>query len=284
MYCVIQKVINKKPNKYGSPKSLGAGSTTRIYKNRKETKYYYSYSIERFERPVKDAYKISIHKSYRENGHVKKKQWVICTIGYYDLIDSYVDEIIASSFEKKLIQMDADGEYLWNLIQEKLHPLRNSIKEEFENTEEFKTTKKNEEIIRIYTETKEEFENKYGKDTYDYCYDVFGILRNEEYLKHLETVYKARQQYTGNSGYYGNSYGNYSGNADSSYYDTNYSNYSNEDFSSYSISKRSTYTEEEKQNLKKMYKVLALQFHPDRAEGNEEVMKLVNRVKEEWGI
>lgn len=40
----------------------------------------------------------------------------------------------------------------------------------------------------------------------------------------------------------------------------------------------------EKHILKKMYKVLALQFHPYRKDGNEEVMKRVNKVKEEWGI
>jgi hypothetical protein len=235
MYCVIQKVINKKPNKYGSQKSLEVSSTTMIYKDKKETRYYYTYCSERFERPIKDAYKISIHKSYREDGHVKKKQWVICTIGYYYLIDTFADEIIASSLEKKQPQMGIDDEYIWNLIHEKLEPLKNAIREEFENTEEYKTTKENEEIIRIHNETKEEFENKYGKDTYDYCYDVFGALRNKKHLRHLNEVYKARQQYTRNS----------------SYYDTNSSNYGYEDFSSYFASKRSTYTEEEKQNLKK---------------------------------
>lgn len=284
MYCVIQKVINKKPNKYGSHKSLEVSSTTMIYKDKKESRYYYTYCSERFERPIKDAYKISIHKSYRENGLAKKKQWVICTVGYYDLVDSFIDEIIASSFDKELAQIESDGEYLWKLIQDKLEPLRQIIRQEFENTEEYKTSKNNEEIIRIHNNAKTEFENKYGVDTYDYCYDVFGVLRNEEYLKHLEAVYAARQRYSRNSSYYGNSYGNYTGSDNSSYYDANYSNYSYEDFSSYSNPKRSTYTEEEKQNLKKMYKVLALQFHPDMAEGNEEVMKLINRVKEEWGI
>jgi curved DNA-binding protein CbpA len=33
-----------------------------------------------------------------------------------------------------------------------------------------------------------------------------------------------------------------------------------------------------------MYKVLALNFHPDRTGDDGEMMKLVNRVKEEWGI
>jgi imidazoleglycerol phosphate synthase glutamine amidotransferase subunit HisH len=57
-----------------------------------------------------------------------------------------------------------------------------------------------------------------------------------------------------------------------------------EDFSSYFGTKRSNYSEEDKIKLKKMYKVLALQFHPDRSGDEGEMMKLVNRLKEDWGI
>lgn len=195
------------------------------------TKFIYSLSVERFERPIKDAFKISIHKSYRENGLAKKKQWVICTIGYYNIIGPFAEEIIGGSIERKIEELEVPYGHIWDLIQEKPQPLKNVIKDKFENTEEYKTCKNNEEIIKIYNEAKKEFENKYGNDTYDYCYDVFGVLRNEEYLKQLETAYKARQQYTGSGSYYGNSY---------SYYDTNSSNYSYEDFSSYFKPKSST--------------------------------------------
>jgi hypothetical protein len=84
MYCVIQKIVNKKPVQSGYSKELLVDWTTMTYQGKTETKYSYRYSDERFERPIKDAYKISIHKSYRENGKVKKKQWVICTMSYYN--------------------------------------------------------------------------------------------------------------------------------------------------------------------------------------------------------
>lgn len=32
---------------------------------------------------IKCSYPVIIHKSYRENGKVKKKQWVIGTMDYY---------------------------------------------------------------------------------------------------------------------------------------------------------------------------------------------------------
>ena len=51
------------------------------------TKYSYHYASERFERPIRKSYRISVHESYRENGKVKKKQTVICTIGYYEVVD-----------------------------------------------------------------------------------------------------------------------------------------------------------------------------------------------------
>ena len=47
--------------------------------------YAYRMTGGRFERPIRKAYKVSIHKSYREDGKVKKKQWVIGTMEYYNI-------------------------------------------------------------------------------------------------------------------------------------------------------------------------------------------------------
>ena len=74
--------------------------------------------------------------------------------------------------------------------------------------------------MRVYEETKTEFEAKYGNNTYNRCYDVFGVLSNEAYLT----------------------------------------------------------------DLKKLYKALALHFLPDRSGDDGEMMKFVNRVKEDWRI
>jgi hypothetical protein len=287
VYCVIQRLTNKTPNKYGHPKSLEV-STMTISSNDEEpqTIYNYSYSSERFERLNRDTYKISIHKSFREQGRVKKKQWVICTMDYYDLVDGTWagDYVNSNTLEKKLQEMQMDESTLWDLVYDKLQPLIDKALVEYHATEEYKTSERHSKIVRTYEKAKKEFEAKYGKNTYNRCYDVFGVLRNETFLEGLKKQYEANQRYKGSSSYYSNSYGNYTGDSGSSYSNSGYSNYSYEDFSSYFGTKGSNYTEEDKVKLKKIYKALALHFHPDRSGDDGEMMKLVNRLKEDWGI
>lgn len=269
MYCVVQKIQNKKQNVYGEHKEIEIHSIP--YKTGNEhskNKYYYRNGDECFDRPILDAYKISIHKSYRENGAVKKKQWSICTMGYYNFIDSWPgDFIIRKELDVKLANMEITEEELWDLVYEKLTPLQERIKNEFATSDEAKAKKSHEEIFNEYWKVKRAFEDKHGEDTYDYCYDVLGILRSEKCLKQLEDDYKSQQQYR-----------------KSSYYENSSSNYSDNNFSGYSKNKHSNYTEEEKENLKKMYKVLAFKYHPDHTKDDGMMMRLVNKVKEEWGI
>ena len=73
MFCVIQKIQKKKPDPYGTHKEIVVTETTFGFVGEEpKTSYGYTYSDERFERPILDAYKISIHHSYRENSKVKR--------------------------------------------------------------------------------------------------------------------------------------------------------------------------------------------------------------------
>lgn len=270
MYCVIQKVINKKPDPYGGHKEIEVHSTTWSMNGVSKTYYSYTYGGGRFERPIKYAYKISIHKSYRKNGILKKRQWVICTLGYYSLIDSWPgDHIVKSALDEKLNNMGITAEELWDMVYIKLHPIIDSVKAEFERTEEYKTKQKHKQIIDKYLKDKEEFEKKYGRDTYDYCYDVFGTLRNEEYLKEIESNYQAQQNYRDN----------YSGN-----HSNKQNNYNDYKFNGYFKTDVSTYTEKEKEYLKAIYKAAAMKLHPDIKKDNGEGMKFLNKLKNDWGI
>lgn len=85
MYCVIQEVERKRKNQNGYPKELKSEYMQMSINGQDESHYWHHYSKERFERNVKKAYRITIHESYRENGKVKKKQFGICTVDYYDL-------------------------------------------------------------------------------------------------------------------------------------------------------------------------------------------------------
>lgn len=267
MYCVIQEIENKRSNEFGVYKQLEVDCMSFCIDGQARTKYLYQYTGERFKRPIRKAYKISIHKSYRKDSKVKKKQWVICTIGYYELLECWPgDYINQSKLNKKLQEMNISEDELWDMVYKKLYPIIKKIESEFQKTEEYKTHKKHREIIDKYLKAKNKFESIYGNDTYDYCYDIFGVLRNEEYLKDLKATYEAQKTYRDNY---------------SSYYSNDYSNY---DFSGYFKTNTSNYTEEEKTYLKTIYKAAAMKLHPDIKKDNGEGMKFLNKLKDEWGI
>ncbi|MGG3233964.1 hypothetical protein ABEP17_10810 [Priestia flexa] len=269
MYCVIQTVTNKTPNQYGAYKELVADSFTFGWDGDTKTKYVYKYGDERFERPVREAYKISIHESYREDGKVKKKQWSICTMSYYDIVDFSLYDCADGRINEKAEKIGISPDEIYNLIEEKLEPLRVRIEKEFQQSEEYRTKKKHDAIIAAYIESKTKFESVYGSDTYDYCYDVFGNLQNEEYYNQLIKNKKEQEEYQRRS-----------------YYNQQHSNYSNysDDFSSYFSNSKSTYNEQEKVMLKKIYRVASKKFHPDITNDDGKMMKFLTKLKEEWGI
>lgn len=269
MYCVIQKVANKKPNRFGAYKELIAEPFSHSLNGiPSDVKYIHRYGGERFHRPVLDAYKISIHKSYRECGKVKKKQWVVCTMGYYDLINSRVgDCIVTSVLKEKLQDMGITEGQLLGMVYEKLRPIIDQVTAEFENTEEFKVSQKHRKILKTYNQAKSDFEQLYGADTYDYCFDVFGELRSPEYLERLEQQQRARQEYQ-----------------ERSYQSSNQSNHNDSQYSSYFAPAHSNYTDDERPMLKKIYRHLAKVFHPDITQDDGVMMKLILKLKEEWGI
>lgn len=61
------------------------------------------------------------------------------------------------------------------------------------------------------------------------------------------------------------------------------SNYERNSKSSYQENKSGNYNEN-KDKFKKIYKALAIKFHPDKNKGDDEMMKFVNSLKDEWGI
>lgn len=266
MYCVIQKVFNKKCNSLGESKKIEVTEYNWGIGDNKPNIHYGYKCTGHFVRTHKEAFKVSIHKSYRKDGKVKKKQWVLCTMGYYDLLDWSLYDCAGGKIDKVSEETGVSADDIYDIVYKKLDPIVSKITEEYEQTEEYKTKVKNNKILSKYFTTKGKFEEKYGQDNYDYCYDVFGVLRNQEYLNQLYKEYKTKQKYY--SSYYENFKSNYKSNNDSSYFDIGHS----------------TYTKDEKVKLKKIYKVLALKFHPDINNGDADMMKFINRLKEQWGI
>lgn len=278
MFCVIQEVIIKRIPK-GEPKGIEVCESTWGFNGETYTHYNYRYSEERFKRTVNKAYRISIHESYREKGKVKKKQTVICTIGYYHIVSwgDWIGDYVRGGLKAKADILGLTEEELSDLVYAKWQPIVDRVWDEFKQTEEYRVKKENERIIKEHNQRMKNFKEKYdvGKEEYQRCYDVFGKLRNPECLKKIKADYEARKEYERKSreqsrSYYENYHGNYGSNGSSSYFGNI----------------RSNYNEGDRAMLKNFYRMLSKAYHPDSNPDKDtsEEMKMLNRLKDEWGI
>lgn len=278
MYCVIQEIQTKKPNKNGHPKELLSKFMQMAMNGQDLSHYYYTYGEERFNRPIMKSYKISIHQSYREDGKVKKKQYPLCTANYYDIVDGWLNtyDYCDGKINALASVLNVSVTEIYSLIDTKVNLLIDAIQNEFSQTEEYTVTKEHDYITTMYALNKMEFNEKYGCSGYEYdqIYDVFGNLMNEVKLSEVKAESKFRQEYEEKSrSYQEDFYSNYSKNfsgGSGSYFESNPSNHSSED----------------KEMLKQFYRVLSKKFHPDSNPDKDtsKEMKLLNQIKDQWGI
>ena len=278
VFVVIQEIKTKKPSK-GKAKSLEVYES-RFTANGIEYCYYRFQKSEKcFERPIKKAYRISIHKSYREQGKVKKKQVVICTINYYDIVDGFnwFGDYVRGGLEVKAEALGLTEEELCEMVEEKLQPMIDQIEAEYKQTEEYAAIQEHDRIIAEWGEKRRAFAKEYGvdQDEYDRCFDVFGVLRNPEYLKKIKTDCEARKEYERQSQKWKRSY-----------YENYHNNYNNDKNSSYAGIFSGNYTSEDKAILKQFYRTLSKKFHPDANPNidTSKQMQLLNRLKREWEV
>lgn len=276
MFCVIQEIQRKKQPKDGDYKEYEVQSCTLRNMDGDVLKTYYSYyptySAGNFSRPIKTAYKISIHQSYREGGKVKKRQYAIGTIDYYSLILWGYYDTIDTGVKIAAESLGVSYDDIYQLVEDKLIPIQKKITKEYHATEEYKVTQQRKKIQERYQKAKKAFAKKYSVDEqeYDACYNVFGDVMNQDYL----------DQIINNAKYY------------SSYYQNYYSNYGRSSSdnhrysSSYEFKKPSTYTESETAILKSFYRTLSKTFHPDLNHDKDTTaeMQLLNKLKETWEV
>lgn len=275
MYCVIQEIELKKLNRDGYHKKLKSEYMKTSVNGRDLSHYIYYYGLERFQRPIKKAYKISIHESYRECGKVKKKQFVLCTVNYYDFASDCfsVYDYCSEKISKVAQELSVDEEGIYNLVETKIEPLIEKIQADFRQTEEYITHEGHERITSLYSINKIQFAEKYqcDKDLYDKIYNVFGDLMDSKKLEEIEGQYKTRKEYEEKS---------------SSYQKEYYSNHNSDNKSSYYNNIHSNHNEENKETLKQFYRVLSKKFHPDAnpdADTSKQ-MQLLNQLKSDWGV
>lgn len=273
MFCVIQEVRRKKPDMLGEhreiipyPLEMSINGVAQV------PIWRWDWSRERYERPHLEAYKISVHHSYRESGKVRKRQYSVCTMSYYDLcVDcGWWGDFIIGGDRALAEKLNMDPAELCGIIESKLGPLRERLEADFQQSAEYQAKQVHRRILDANKNARAAFSRRYDVDgdEYDRCYDVFGVLRNKEYLEKIKADHKARKQ------------------SERRYRESWRSTYEQYTSGSYSIPSSSTYSVEETTTLKEFYKKLSKIYHPDLNPGKDTTaqMQLLNRLKEAWGV
>ena len=267
MYCVIQQVMRKKPDPYGEYREIRAYQNQWRLDESKPFTWAWERTGGRFERPHMEAYGITLHQSYREGGAVRKRQHSICTMSYYDIVEWSLYDCADRRIQAAADKLGTDPAELYELIEIKLEPLREHLEADFHQSAEYQAKQEHERIIADHMTAQNEFCRKYDvdKDEYNRCYDVFGVLRNKDYLEKIKAQHKARNR---------------------RYQESKRSTYERYTSGSYSIPTVSIYTEEETAILKKLYRSLTKTYHPDLNPDKDTTaeMQLLNRIKEQWGV
>ena len=263
MQCRIEEIKRETVQSVGAPKKIVVDSFEWHNHGESGRTYTYHMSKERFKRENNKAYRILLED--------QENSYLVATIGYYDLVDYSIEDCIGDRFIEQLEEKVGEpSEIIWDIVLKKVQPLQKHIQEEFNETEEAKTNKENQDIIRKYKENKRKFCMEFGLDEvkYDRCYNVFGELMDAEYLNRLHQQMEERKKFSANSKRkHKESWRNFSGFANA-------------------FSAHTSYSAEEQEMLSRFYKTLAKKFHPDANPGidTSKEMQLLNQLKKQWNV
>jgi hypothetical protein len=280
MYCAVEKLQLKKPIKAVTPTSFRIWEFPDIGNFFGGLSSYCYEGINKMERKNKSTYKFTFRFGSRVDGKVKTESYHIVTISAYDLItyeklEPCALETVNNQVEKLMLKYpELTWEYCYAKLDEKLKPLKEQLKKDWHDSDEYRQRQINDKLSQAYENKKKEFMSKYNHDTdsiFTRIYDFYLVCRRPEYLAKIER--QNTSGYSRNNSY--SSYNNYNNNN----YKSNYS---------YTAPKEETnvYSDSDKELLKKMKKQTAMVLHPDKYTDNnqkklaEDVFKQVNALME----
>jgi len=242
--------------------STGLLVFTSQYEN-EPIRYCYTYSQDKFERPTTQfAYEIWLF--YTHKG--RPVQLKVACIHHYDIAEGldWKQFIKTEEWERAVKDNKGDPVKLEALIESKLTPIKRDIQQLWNDSAEGKAQKKIKETLARYHQNKKNFETIWGIGTYDFIYDVFGNLKNEEFLTWLQTFNSSSKKSKDSAAFH-------------------YKKAQKKKQKAQNPPSSRTYTESEKVWLKKFYRTLAREYHPDSG-GETEAMILINKIKDDWDI
>jgi hypothetical protein len=271
MYLSVQKLFNSK--KYiGNFKNVEPTETRWSVNGVDHIKYGFIQSGGRFERE-NISYKFEIKNSHSGNGDTKQLQLVLGTIDWFamntpgEIYQGLLKKVKIDQIKETFHPSDKELEDIIITINTEIDKCIQIFKNDYHNSEEYKISKQNKNRIERWMKAKIRFDKEYGTYYFEEIYNFDLELMNIDLLEQV------RQQKGQSDGYRHKQ----SENSGSSHYEErNESSSGNNDYSLYS--------EEETVYLRKFYKTLAKNYHPDICHDDGKAMQFLNKLREHWNL
>ncbi|MCL1951143.1 MAG: hypothetical protein FWF59_15590 [Turicibacter sp.] len=253
--CTIKKSKDAYP-------SLGSSKGLFVFTSQygdEPVRYCYANTTEKFERPHQFAYEV-----WLEPQKSSKAPMMVALIPYYDLAlgCNWRDYLLPDEYKRALLELRLCENKLDSLIDAKIGLIQHQAMSAWNEGAEAKAIKKNAEILSRYQENKKNFEVVWGYGTYDFIFDVFGNLRNEEFLQWVQELKAGQKKMKDNP---------------------SFQYKKNQQKKQQAVPPKQSFNDSEKAWLKKFYRTLAHEYHPDSG-GETEAMILINKLKNEWDV
>jgi hypothetical protein len=268
MYLFVQKILDK--NKYeGNYKNVEPTETRWKVADVDHVKYGYIQSGGRFKRE-NVSYIFIIRKSCGDNESNQKM--ILGSIDWYSMISP--EDILKNLLNKeKIIQIkdkfypsEEEFEELVFNINTEISKCTKILETELKNSEEYKITEQNKKRIERWLKAKIRFDKEYGFGYFEEIYNFDLELMNYDLLEQVRQKKRRYDSYKQTKENSGNS------------------NNKEKDEGSSVISNSLVFSQEEIAYLKKFYKTLAKNYHPDICHDDGKAMQFLNKLKKHWNI
>lgn len=271
MFLSVHKIIDSK--KYiGDYKIVEPTETRWSSSGVSHIKYGFIQSGGRFERE-NISYKFVIESSYSENGTTKQLQLVLGTIDWFamnapnDIYEELLNKVKINQIKEIFSPADKELEELFIKINAEIDICVQKYKNDYNNSEEYTISKQNQMRIERWMKARIRFDKEYGTGYFEEIYNFNLELMNVDLLNQLRHKKEQKENYK---------------NEQKENSSNNHRDEKKEESSENSDS--SLYSKEEIVYLRKFYKTLAKNYHPDICHDDGKTMQFLNKLKKQWNL
>lgn len=255
----------------GKFKGIKPTETRWFAKGVEHIKYGFTQSGGRFERE-NIAYEFTVKASYGDKTQTGR-ELLIGTIDWPamdtpgDIYKEFLDSVKIDQIKRMFRPSDQELENLVIEINNEIKKCIRIFKDQYYNSEEHEVSKQNRRRVDQWMKAKLRFDQEYGSGYFEEIYDFDLDLKNVDLLERIRLRKGPKDSYRQEQNH-----------------DSGGSREEEKSENSSDSTNLFSYTEEEMGYLKKFYKTLAKNYHPDICHDDGKAMQFLNKLKTHWNL